>query len=1122
MASVLDSRRLAVAFLAALATIAAGPASATAASGIKAAVAVDSDSDGSVDAVDVSFTASVKGKAQKRGPFAFAVAGYSVTGVAKPRGAKLRVHVAELPGCDSGLRPKVSYRPRGKAALTLAGGQRLPGAKIDMERRDRRPPALTCAVTADSDANGRLDAVVLTYSKRVRSPAQSGAKLPFQVDRYTLRGVDRARGRNITLRLRERAAADTGAVPAVIYKPPKKRRQAVAGSRGLARSATFNATRDRARPLLLSSRTRDDDADGSLDGLSGRWSEPVRAGSSGVDVSGSGVTSVRVDGAAVTATLAGDGFGTAARPSTTWGARGSVRDLNANPAVTATRAPDDGAAPVLVAARTADRGGAAGRIDAIELTFSESVSHAADSDGSYPFGVTGHTIAVAGGASGARIDLALHEGGVQDGGARPFVGYARGTGSPVLDSAGNEAATNSFAGTGDGVVPRLVGATTGDDDSDGRIDAVAFQFSEPVQSAAAGCPGCGFGADGLTAVAAGGATGATVRLAVAEGGYNGGLRPLASYGPVGGGAVADSAGNSAPAATVTAADGTPPVVLAAETADADDDARIDAVELTFSESLSYAGDTQAPFSLQAGDGYSVAEIDGAVGSSLTVHLQERAGPDTGSAPDVSYDGAGGAALRDLNGVQHAIRSYPGLTRDAVAPRFVGGRTADRDALDGDLPGRIDAVDLVYSEQVSGTADPGDFGVGVGRSIESIAFGPDSVQIRIGESAGPDTDTTLPVSYTPGDVADIPEGPGDTADPAPAADVEADDGAGPAIVAGETVDADVDGIVDRVDVELSEPAAYGPGAEPALGLSDGLEVTGVAVDGPTGLQLAVAPADDGNGGLTPSVTVAEPARLTDLTSPANPARDGASAAVTDGVRPILVGARSGETDDDACGGGSPGNDVDCVRAQWSEAVGQPASASAFALPGFTLLGLLPGIGGDSTDLAIAAAPRDQTSDLTYTAGGPGAVEDLGGNPALSATVEISAACEDTAGTEPNDVRDAANPLLTSTSSQTLCAGDDDWFRVVATSDGSVAVLVNPVEGLDTQLTLVNGGGTVVATSSNPPGTGLSDIVQFQNAGLPGATYWIHLHGAQPSDEGDYCIDASYVPGTGCEDGDTNPT
>ena len=75
----------------------------------------------------------------------------------------------------------------------------------------------------------------------------------------------------------------------------------------------------------------------------------------------------------------------------------------------------------------------------------------------------------------------------------------------------------------------------------------------------------------------------------------------------------------------------------------------------------------------------------------------------------------------------------------------------------------------------------------GRTIDAIAFAPDSVKIEMTEAAGFDTDITLPVSYTPGDLHDVAEGPGDTADPAPAANTTAVDGAEPAIVAAQTAD-----------------------------------------------------------------------------------------------------------------------------------------------------------------------------------------------------------------------------------------------------------------------------------------------------------------------------------------------
>src|SRR5690606_20523575 len=120
-------------------------------------------------------------------------------------------------------------------------------------------PAITCAVTGDADGNGRIDRVTVTYSRPVRSRARRGKAVPFTVDRHVVERADRARGRELVLHLREKAAPNTGDVPAVIYRAPRRARERVRprGRGRAARSATFNGTRDRARPLLLSATTVD-------------------------------------------------------------------------------------------------------------------------------------------------------------------------------------------------------------------------------------------------------------------------------------------------------------------------------------------------------------------------------------------------------------------------------------------------------------------------------------------------------------------------------------------------------------------------------------------------------------------------------------------------------------------------------------------------------------------------------------------------------------------------------------------------------------------------------------------------------------------------------------------------
>ena len=1130
MALTTHIRRFSCALLAALLALAAGAAESSAATKIKGANAVDTDDDGSVDGFNVTFSAKLLGKARSGGSLPFRVSGYRVTAVGKPRGRRVRVRVAEAPGCDLGAKPKISFRG---GLLTDARKRRLRRSRIDLGRRDRRAPRITCAVTGDRDRDGHIDSVVLTYSRPVRGPAASGAG-PFRVDRYTITSVGRPHARKLALRLKEKASFDTGNVPAVFYRRPRRASQGVratARRRGAPSSTTYNDTRDKAFPRFVSARTEDFNQNGLVDGVVARFSEPVKADPRAIAVAGARVVSVAKRGRdSFAAAIAEGPLRSDARPDVAFGTASKVvRDLADNVARRTSVVAQDGATPVITAVRTLDRGGAAGRLDTLVLTYSEPVSHAADSDGSYPFGVTGYAISSAAGSAGTSLDLLVAEGALLDSGTRPPVGYTRGTGAPVRDAAGNEAASQVFAGASDGIAPRLLGATTLDADADGRVDRVRYTFTEPIGSAQRACSlGCGFTAAGLSAVTALTAAGSSVEVTVAEGALNGGIEPVASYSPASGGAVRDPSGNAAPAASLGSADGAAPVAVDAYTADADSDARIDRLLVTFSEPLSYPGDSVGQTSFTA-TGYTVSRVDTAVGASLTMRLAEASAPDTGSAPAVGYNGQGGVALRDANGVEHANVSWPNLTRDAVAPTFVGGRTADLNADPGDEVGKVDAVELVYSEEVEGTPLISDFSV-PGRTIDAIDFSPDSVKIKVTEAAGFDTDTTVPVTYTPGDLHDVAEGPGDLADPAPAADTTAVDGAEPAIVAAQTEDTapGPNGKVDHVQMTFSEPVAYTAGPTFPLTLAaPGLDLSGLVVDGPIQLTATVLEPPDPNGGAKPEITVSDTARITDLAAIPNEARPGPFTATADGVKPALVSARFGEAVSGACGTSAVDSIVDCIRATWSEPIVQPATHSALSLTGFTLNNLLTPPGDTDIDAAFtppgSTPDRDRVGNLDYTGGGADEIVDLAGNPSITpGNAFVGPVCSD-GGSEPNDTQDpnpsGGNPLLTDPQGiEAICAGDVDWYRLTV-SASPVDLVVDPGGGLSLTAGLFTADGAPVAGASGSSGPA-GGIVVLQKSGLAPGTYWVRVTGAG-AQEGDYCVDITHTAGEECNDGDFLP-
>ena len=386
-----------------------------------------------------------------------------------------------------------------------------------------------------------------------------------------------------------------------------------------------------------------------------------------------------------------------------------------------------------------------------------------------------------------------------------------------------------------------------------------------------------------------------------------------------------------------------------------------------------------------------------------LNLEESVVPDTGSAPAVGYTGSGGVALRDVNGVEHVRRTWPSLTRDNASPVFVGARTADLNGGPGDEVGKLDAVELVYSETIEGTPQASFFQVD-GSQPDDVLLGADSVQLLVAEGPDYDTDATKAVSYTPGDLHDEAEGPGDTTDPAPAASTTADDGVGPAIVAAETVDSEgsPNGVVDGVKLTFSEPVTHVDGPSPAIGLTDPDLTVSAASAGATTeeLVLTVQQALSPNGGAKPQITVTAPDRVPDGVG--NGALQTPFTAVADKVAPVLVDARFGEVASGICAAGAGGGQ-DCVRATWSEPVSAPADSSGLSLSSpFAVGDMLTFAAGPHVDALAAGDPdRDSTGEVTYTPGGSGDVSDLAGNASLGpATIEVGPACEDP-GQEPND-------------------------------------------------------------------------------------------------------------------------
>ena len=254
-------RFLSAVFAAFLGLLAAAPGARRRSPKVKTAYPVDRDRDGHVDGVSLKWSKKVRGGADRKAPFAVPVRGYRVTSVGRRarQGAALRV--AERPECDTGGSVRLAFRNRRgrRPGQAVARQARRRPHKLDMRRFDLPIPRITCAVTLDADADARIDGVRLTYSRDVRSDAQTSGRFLFSVAGYKSQGGEGgARAASSRSTSPSTTAPDSGAKPAIGYSQPAKksqRRFAVrAGKRGDAFSGSYQSTRDGVAPQLVSGR----------------------------------------------------------------------------------------------------------------------------------------------------------------------------------------------------------------------------------------------------------------------------------------------------------------------------------------------------------------------------------------------------------------------------------------------------------------------------------------------------------------------------------------------------------------------------------------------------------------------------------------------------------------------------------------------------------------------------------------------------------------------------------------------------------------------------------------------------------------------------------------------------
>jgi hypothetical protein len=615
------------------------------------------------------------------------------------------------------------------------------------------PPVLSKLETFDTNANGKIDRVVATFTKTLAT--YTAGTTPWTLTNVPSAGALASvavTGNAATLTLTEGAGAATTAVGTFTVALASSS----AGIRDVNdQTSTFAATVpvDKAPPVLVGAAVmKDVDSNGKVDQVTMTVSEPLATYSAGTtgwtlaNVPSAGTLSTVTTPTTTTVTLAiAEGAGAMDTSigsftiSLAANATTGLRDAAGNATVLAAALPLDSAKPVRVSQFGYDDSGN-GKFDRVAVTFSEPLTtYTAGKTGwtfaSAPTGLTLNTVTV----SGAVATLSLNEGTTVTTAVGSWTVALATNAAGIRDAVGN---LSSYTATA--VVDRAVPVMTAapqllDATANGKVDRVTVTMSETLAAYSAGTtpwtltdiPSAGT----LTSVAV--AT-STVTLTLTEGAgaadTSAGAMTLAlsADGTAG---VRDAAGNAASFAATAPLDKAKPIKLTANATDENGNGKFDRLTVTFSEPLAgySAGNTPWSFTLPpTGLTLSSVAVTGAV---ATLALNEGSTVTTALGSWKYVLASNAAGIRDAAGNLSTVASV--APTDKAAPVLTALTMLDATGADG----IVDKVTAVFSESVSTTTLTSNWtlaNVPSGGHISTVSSSTATVTVNLTGGVGADT------------------------------------------------------------------------------------------------------------------------------------------------------------------------------------------------------------------------------------------------------------------------------------------------------------------------------------------------------------------------------------------------
>jgi len=467
---------------------------------------------------------------------------------------------------------------------------------------DGSAPVRTAMVMQDTNANGRVDHIAVTFSEALASSTDTAPWTLANVPSGGTLASVATSGAVATLTLTEGGGAQNTAVGSLTVALATSATGIKDAASNLS-SFTAAAPTDGAAPVLVSMTMQDTNANGKVDHVAAVFSETLVSSTATApwtlaNTPSGGTLNTVATGGTTTATLTLTEGGGAADTSVgsftvalATNAAG-IRDTANNLSSFAATAPADGAAPVRTAMVLQDTN-ANGKVDQVSVTFSETLAGSTDAApwtlANVPSGGTKGTVST----SGAVATVLISEGA---GAANTAVGTmtvaltASGTG--IRDGAGNQSSFAAAAPT-DGAKPVLLTMTMLDTNNDGRVNSVTAVFSETLATpysagntpwTLANTPSAGT----LGSVAVGGAT-ATLTVTQGAGAQDTSVGSFTIALATSGTGIRDAAGNLSSFVATAPADGAAPVPVSIVTTVPGGTAGLmqvgDAIAVTFSESI---------------------------------------------------------------------------------------------------------------------------------------------------------------------------------------------------------------------------------------------------------------------------------------------------------------------------------------------------------------------------------------------------------------------------------------------------------------------------------------------------------------------------------------------------------